>query len=202
PRSMRRVVVLPAPLGPRKPTTVPWSTSKLRSSTATTSPKRLVSPSMVMTAMASSLPPAGLLVEADHVKGAEHSSTVRSGGGWGRGPLADISLWGARRGPAHGVGRAPAASRTATAEDPRARWRTGEPPRPTPWPGGGSLPGPGCGRSGPAGPPGGRRPISDQHRTGPVDGHGRSAWVFRPVDSDDARSTRSVRDGNGRRRLL
>src|SRR4029453_3651937 len=79
PRSMRRVVVLPAPLGPRKPTTVPWSTSKLRSSTATTSPKRLGSPSMVMTSMASSLPPAGLLGEADHVKGAEHSSTVRSG---------------------------------------------------------------------------------------------------------------------------
>src|SRR5512132_2567307 len=57
PSRVRRVVVLPAPLGPRKPTTVPWSTSKLRSSTATMSPKRLVSPWMVMTAMASSSAP-------------------------------------------------------------------------------------------------------------------------------------------------
>src|SRR6266568_4414766 len=38
----RRVVVLPAPLGPRKPVTVPGSTSKLRSSTARTLPKNLV----------------------------------------------------------------------------------------------------------------------------------------------------------------
>src|SRR6266540_3943877 len=38
----RRVVVLPAPLGPRKPVTVPGSTSKLRSSTARTLPKYLV----------------------------------------------------------------------------------------------------------------------------------------------------------------
>ena len=36
------MVVLPAPLGPRKPTTVPASTSKLRWSTAVSSPKRLV----------------------------------------------------------------------------------------------------------------------------------------------------------------
>jgi len=69
---MRRVVVLPAPLGPRNPTTVPWSASKLRSSTASTSPKRLVSPWMVMTAIASSSAPVGLLSEADHVEGAEY----------------------------------------------------------------------------------------------------------------------------------
>ena len=41
---MRSVVVLPAPLGPRKPVTDPGSTVKLRSSTARTVPKVLVSP--------------------------------------------------------------------------------------------------------------------------------------------------------------
>src|SRR6476619_2978277 len=44
PSSIRRVVVLPAPFGPRKPVIRPGSTSKLRSSTATKEPKRLVSP--------------------------------------------------------------------------------------------------------------------------------------------------------------
>ena len=43
PRSMRSVVVLPAPLGPRNPTTLPCSTVKLTWSTAVRSPKRLVS---------------------------------------------------------------------------------------------------------------------------------------------------------------
>ena len=38
PSSARSVVVLPAPLGPRKPTSRPGSTLKLRSSTATVSP--------------------------------------------------------------------------------------------------------------------------------------------------------------------
>ena len=42
PTSERRVVVLPEPLGPRKPTTLPSSMSKLRSSTARTGPKSLV----------------------------------------------------------------------------------------------------------------------------------------------------------------
>src|SRR5215213_9726853 len=41
---MRIVVVLPAPLGPRKPVTEPGSTVKLRSETARTEPKDLVSP--------------------------------------------------------------------------------------------------------------------------------------------------------------
>src|SRR5215217_3716121 len=41
---MRIVVVLPAPLGPRKPVTEPGSTVKLRSETACTSPKDLLSP--------------------------------------------------------------------------------------------------------------------------------------------------------------
>src|SRR5258706_10795763 len=42
PTIMRMVVVLPAPLGPRKPKTRPARTSKLRSSTAVKSPKRFV----------------------------------------------------------------------------------------------------------------------------------------------------------------
>ena len=44
PSSIRSVVVLPAPLGPRKPVTEPGSTVKLRSSTARTVPKDLVRP--------------------------------------------------------------------------------------------------------------------------------------------------------------
>ena len=42
--SMRIVVVLPAPLGPRKPNTSPRSISRSRSATAVNSPKRFVSP--------------------------------------------------------------------------------------------------------------------------------------------------------------
>src|SRR6266508_3181512 len=42
------VVVLPAPLGPRKPVIVPASTTKLRLSTASVRPNRLVSPSTVI----------------------------------------------------------------------------------------------------------------------------------------------------------
>ncbi len=45
PSSVRRVVVLPAPLGPRKPSTRPGSALKLRPSTASVAPKRLVSES-------------------------------------------------------------------------------------------------------------------------------------------------------------
>jgi hypothetical protein len=41
---MRIVVDLPAPLGPRKPVTTPGLTVKLRPSTATFPPYRLVSP--------------------------------------------------------------------------------------------------------------------------------------------------------------
>ena len=41
PQSMRKVVVLPAPLGPRRPKISPRRTSKLTWSTATKSPKRL-----------------------------------------------------------------------------------------------------------------------------------------------------------------
>src|SRR5215472_13717119 len=42
PSSIRSVVVLPAPLGPRKPVTRPGPTSKLKPSTAVTAPYRLV----------------------------------------------------------------------------------------------------------------------------------------------------------------
>ena len=42
PKIVRIVVVFPAPLGPRKPVTCPGRTTKLRSSTAVTGPKRLV----------------------------------------------------------------------------------------------------------------------------------------------------------------
>ena len=42
PSSIRRVVVLPAPFGPRNPVTTPGRTSKVRSSTARTVPKVLV----------------------------------------------------------------------------------------------------------------------------------------------------------------
>src|SRR5215469_17688956 len=51
PSRIRKVVVFPAPLGPRKPETVPPSTPKLRSSTARTGPKRLVSPRTSITAI-------------------------------------------------------------------------------------------------------------------------------------------------------
>src|SRR5215216_561580 len=46
PSIMRMVVDLPAPLGPRKPVTMPGLTAKVRLSTATFSPYRLVSPSI------------------------------------------------------------------------------------------------------------------------------------------------------------
>src|SRR3989304_2463982 len=44
PQSMRSVVDLPAPLGPRKPYSSPRRTARSRWSTATTRPNRLVSP--------------------------------------------------------------------------------------------------------------------------------------------------------------
>src|SRR5689334_13989139 len=41
PSNIRKVVVLPAPLGPRNPVTAPWRAVKLRSSTAAAPPNRL-----------------------------------------------------------------------------------------------------------------------------------------------------------------
>jgi hypothetical protein len=49
---MRRVVVLPAPFGPRNPVTVPGASSNESPSTATSFPKRFVSASAVTTASA------------------------------------------------------------------------------------------------------------------------------------------------------
>jgi hypothetical protein len=71
PRTIRKVVVLPAPLGPRKPVTRPGWTSKLRPSTARRVPKALVSPRALITDV--SIPLAscarsrsrGLAVDAD-----------------------------------------------------------------------------------------------------------------------------------------
>src|ERR1700743_1109980 len=81
PSSIRRVVVLPAPLGPRNPVTVPWSTAKLTWSTATRLPKRLVSPSSSMVAMSpvhSSSAVSGIAGHADDAAGARpHPSSGR-----------------------------------------------------------------------------------------------------------------------------
>ena len=54
PQSMRKVVVLPAPLGPRSPKTSPFFTVKLVSATAVKLPKRRQIPSASITR--SSLP--------------------------------------------------------------------------------------------------------------------------------------------------
>src|SRR5947209_19623070 len=48
PSSTRMVVVLPEPLGPRKPKTEPAGTARSMPSTAATAPKRLVRPSVSM----------------------------------------------------------------------------------------------------------------------------------------------------------
>ena len=55
PKSIRSVVVLPAPFAPKNPVTVPSSTWKLRRSTAVTAPNRLVSWRTSITAMAAPL---------------------------------------------------------------------------------------------------------------------------------------------------
>src|ERR1700679_2257079 len=52
PSSIRSVVVLPAPFGPRKPVIVPGASANERSSTATTLPKRFRSDSARTTATA------------------------------------------------------------------------------------------------------------------------------------------------------
>ena len=57
---MRKVVVLPAPLGPRKPVMVPGVMAKLTSSTARTLPKRFVRCEISMTATVALPSSAGL----------------------------------------------------------------------------------------------------------------------------------------------
>ena len=69
---MRRVVVLPEPLGPRKPVTAPVRTVKDRSSTAVTGPKCFVSPSTVIAAV---LMPS--TIERDPVGRVRHNRPVR-----------------------------------------------------------------------------------------------------------------------------
>src|SRR5215218_11441920 len=155
PSRVRRVVVLPAPLGPRKPTTVPWSTSKLRSSTATMSPKRLVSPWMVMAAIGLLLRPrpacssrpvtwalntarryeAGLLASSAPSR---QLPVARQADTQARCqlPAGCKTPWR----PAHGVRRAAAPAGPRWRRIPAPRWRTGGPPRPIPWPGGGWFP--------------------------------------------------------------
>src|SRR5450755_971089 len=89
PSNIRKVVVLPAPFGPRNPVMLPSATSKLRSSTASTVPKRLVRPLIWMDVI--------WPLCADNVTGASalsqvHLSLVResgryrslSYGGWAR----------------------------------------------------------------------------------------------------------------------
>src|ERR671914_698868 len=89
PSSIRRVVVLPAPLGPRKPATVPWSISNSSWSTASTSPKRLVSPLTLIAAMARLLPervpPTTLRAGAAAVVGLAAGLGRRPGGAGGTG---------------------------------------------------------------------------------------------------------------------
>src|SRR6266545_6870799 len=87
PRSMRSVVVFPAPLGPRKPVTLPWSTPKDRSSTATTCPKRLPSPCTAMTDIVILPPPGRLVPEADRDDHDTHRPEVRAELDRGRYPL-------------------------------------------------------------------------------------------------------------------
>src|SRR5918993_676310 len=60
PSTMRNVVLLPAPFGPRKPVTCPGRTSKLRSCTAVTAPKRFVSPRATIAGL-----PTGRVVPVD-----------------------------------------------------------------------------------------------------------------------------------------
>src|SRR4029450_11091321 len=67
PSSMRSVVVLPAPLGPRNPVTVPCATSKLRLSNPPTTPQPLVNPYTPITAMG--VPPPPVWAFAHHYDG-------------------------------------------------------------------------------------------------------------------------------------
>src|SRR5205807_5117950 len=78
-RSMRRVGVLPDPLGPRKPNTEPSGTAKLRRSTTVRPPRRLVRP-LVSTAIVPAMPGAvsATLPTADVVTSGQGSGLVAS----------------------------------------------------------------------------------------------------------------------------
>ena len=102
PSSIRSVVVLPAPFGPRKPVIVPGSSANERSSTARTVPNRLVSDSARTTAVMR-LPGVlcGARLDAERAQQLgrriwrpqlEQLARTRSGPGWGcprRIPLLD-----------------------------------------------------------------------------------------------------------------
>src|SRR5580692_568573 len=77
PSSMRRVVVLPDPLGPRNPVTRPGSTVKDRSSTARTVPKCLESPRI---SIGSPRVVAPTVIGGDPSAGDRDDSVARSGG--------------------------------------------------------------------------------------------------------------------------
>src|SRR5205085_1245387 len=86
--SMRTVVVLPAPFGPRKPKTVPAGIASVKSSTAVRSPKRRVSlvVSIALTTIAGASPAEAQprrLREGDHAPGPRRH--LRVGGDLGGG---------------------------------------------------------------------------------------------------------------------
>src|SRR5580658_6151329 len=96
---MRMVVVLPAPLGPRKPTICPLSTSKEMLSTATVRAYRLVRPSTLIilrypgrnelsgchfwaNAGREKSAPAGKTLKLHHTDGRQVLSNQSAGAGW------------------------------------------------------------------------------------------------------------------------
>src|SRR4051794_17887536 len=98
PRSMRRVVVLPAPLGPRKPVMRPGSTTKSRSWTAVKSPNRLERPRTSMRA-----PDAGAGVMC---RPQEMSWVDQTSAGWSGAPTGDGLGGGSGCGQGHTPGGA------------------------------------------------------------------------------------------------
>src|SRR5664279_3978395 len=83
PQSMRMVVLLPAPLGPRKPKISPFSTSKVSSDTAVKSPNRRVRPrtSRTGSAMADSRVGQGVQEDVLHARLREpHLFHIGNGG--------------------------------------------------------------------------------------------------------------------------
>src|SRR4051812_23153139 len=102
PSSIRSVVVLPAPLGPRKPVMRPGSTEKDRESTAVKVPKRLVR------LLTSIRVPSGIMLASALSWGTSHHPCVGEGqpafhagprGPYGHGWAASRRLASASRGP-------------------------------------------------------------------------------------------------------
>src|SRR5215207_7290395 len=94
---MRIVVVLPAPLGPRKPVTEPGSTVKLRSETARTEPKDLVSPrTSTRTGSTEGAGEAGMIAPRSGGGGLPPSHRTRQDGGTDRDPARRGTVAGSR----------------------------------------------------------------------------------------------------------